>query len=96
MTVNIVPLMRLSLWLLLAASALVALFWLMLVVASGFTIWTNESNGAGLTLQTGLFLAPVALFVGLKLSKHNFGLSVALFVLSWLVAFTALITLHLL
>lgn len=96
MPVNIVPLMRLSLWLLLVAAALVALFWLMLVVASGFTIWTNESNAVGLTLQTGLLLSPVALFLGLKLSKNSVGLSATLFMLSWLVAFAALITLHLL
>ncbi|MEJ7926306.1 hypothetical protein WG908_05980 [Sphingobium sp. AN641] len=94
MPVNIVPLMRLSLWLLLIAAALIALFWLMLVVASGFTIWTNESNAAGLTLQAGLVLSPGALFLGLKLSKHSIGLSTALFILSWLVAFSALIVLH--
>ena len=80
-----------SLWLLLVAAALVAFFWLMLVVASGFSIWTTESNVAGLTLQTGLLLSPVTLFFGLKLSKHSVGLTVALFTLSWSVAAAVLI-----
>jgi hypothetical protein len=85
--------MRVSLWLLLIAAALVALFWLMLVVVSGFTIWTTESNVAGLTLQAGLLVSPVALFFGLKLSKHSVGLTVALFAFSWSVASAALVTL---
>jgi hypothetical protein len=93
MPVNIVPLMRMSLWLLLIAAAVIALFWLMLVVASGFSIWTTESNVAGLILQTGLLLSPVALFLGLKLSKHSVGLNVALFALSWSVASAALMCL---
>jgi hypothetical protein len=96
MPMNIVPLMRMSLWLLMVAAALVALFWLMLVVVSGFTIWTTESNVAGLTLQTGLLLSPVVLFFGLKLSTHSVGFSVALFALSWSLAFSALIFLDLL
>ncbi len=72
------------------------LFWLMLVVVSGFTIWTNDSNAAGLTLQTGLLIFPATLFLGLKLSKHSVGLSVALFLLSWSVVIAGLIVLHLL
>lgn len=90
---NTVPLMRISLWLLLVAVALVALFWLMLVAVSGFTIWTTNSNVAGLTLQISLLASPVALFFGLKLSKHSVGLTVALFVFSWSVASAALMTL---
>ena len=85
--------MRVSLWLLLVAAALVACFWLMLVVVSGFTIWTTESNVAGLTLQTGLLVSPVALFLGLKLSKRSVGLTVALFAFSLSVTFAALVTL---
>jgi hypothetical protein len=92
MPVNIVTLMRMSLWLLLVAAVLVALFWLMLVLVSGFSIWTTESNVAGLTLQAGLLLSPVALFFGLRLSKHSVGLTVVLFALSWSVVSTALIS----
>jgi hypothetical protein len=90
---NTIPLMRFSLWLLLLAAALVALFWLMLVVVSGFAIWTTESSVAGLTLQAGLLVSPVALFLGLKLSKHSVGFTVALFAFSWSVASAALLTL---
>lgn len=87
--------MRLSLWLLLVAGTLVALSWLVLVVASGFAIWTSEANGLGLTLQAGLLLSPVALFIGLRVSKHSAVLSTALFMLSWLIAFAAIVTLFL-
>lgn len=85
-----------SLWLLLVAAALVALSWLMLVVVSDFTIWMTESNVAGLTLQTGFLLSPVALFLGLKLSSHSVGFTVALFAFSWSVAFAVLTFLGLL
>lgn len=91
MRVSIVPLMRMSLWLLLVAATSIALFWLMLVVVSGFSIWTTESSVAGLTLQAGFVLFPVALLFGLKLSKHSAGLTGALFAFSWSVAAAALI-----
>jgi hypothetical protein len=94
MPANILPLMRMSLWVLLVAAALIALFWLMLVVGSGFTIWTTESNVAGLTLQTALLLSPAALYLGLKLSKHSVGLTAVLFAASWSIALAALITLR--
>ncbi|OSZ72223.1 hypothetical protein CAP39_02370 [Sphingomonas sp. IBVSS1] len=93
MPTNTILLMRISLWLLLSAAALIASFWLMLVVVSGFSIWTTESNVAGLTLQTGLLVSPVALFFGLKLSKHSDGLTVGLFAFSWSVISAALVTL---
>ncbi len=96
MAVNIVPLMRMSLWFLLVAAGFIALFWLVLVVVSGFTIWTIDSNVAGLTLQAGLVLSPVALFLGLKLSKHSADLTTALFASSWCVVFAALVTVDLL
>ena len=96
MPLSVVPLMRISLWLLLAAATLIALFWLMLVVASGFTIWTAESNAAGVTLQTGLLLSPVALFLGVKLSTHSVAFTIVLFAFSWFVALAALIILRLL
>ena len=85
-----VPLMRLSLWPLLVGVGLVALFWLTLVVFSGFTIWSVDSNVAGLTLQASLLLSPVALMLGLKLSKHSVGFTVALFALRWSATFAAL------
>ena len=93
MPLNTVPFMRMSLRLLLVAAALVALFWLMLVVASGFTIWMTDSNVARLTLHTGLLVSPMVLFFGLKLSRHSNSLTVLLFAISWSVAFAALATL---
>jgi hypothetical protein len=64
----------------------------MLVLVSGFSTWTTESNVAGLTLQAGLLLSPVTLFFGLRLSKHSVGFTVVLFALSWSVVSTALIS----
>lgn len=63
--------------------------WLILVVFSGFTVWSVDSNVAGLMLQTGLLLSPIALMLGLKLSKHSAGFTVALFALSWSATFAA-------
>ena len=91
MPASVISLMRMSLWLLLVAAGFITLSWLMLVVASGFSIWNENSNAAGLTIQAGLLLSPVALFLGLKLSKRRVGLNTVLFVLSWSVAFAALI-----
>ena len=45
-----IKMMRASLWLLFAAATIVAMFWMMLVLASGFEVW-RESNQAGLALQ---------------------------------------------
>jgi hypothetical protein len=68
----------------------------MLVFASGFRIWTAESNAAGLTLQAALIGFPAALFFGLKLSRGSFPRTVALFATAWATALGALVLLDLL
>jgi hypothetical protein len=90
MHTNMLALARMSVWLLLFAATLVASFWLMLVFASGFQIWTNDSNGAGLAFQTLLVTSPVALFVGLELSKNSSRRTVALFLIAWALALATL------
>ena len=72
-------------------SALVASFWLMLVVFSDFQIWTSDSNAAGLTVQALIITLPVALFFGLKLSKDSVRGTAALFFASWIIAFAGLV-----
>ena len=83
--------MRTSLWLLLVAASLVAWFWLLLVLNSDFSIWTADSNAAGLTLQGALFLFPLGLFFGLKQSEGSAARTIGLFALSWSVGLAALV-----
>ena len=80
--------MRVSLWALLAATSAIALFWLMLVLMSGFEVW-RESNSVGLSLQITLLLFPVALFVGLKKAARSFAGTAAIFLAGWIVAAAA-------
>lgn len=78
---------------LLAAATAVSMLFLLLVFVSGFTIWTHDSNLAGLTIQAAIILSPVVLLFGLKASEENLARTVALFVLSW--AFAVSLTLFL-
>ncbi len=78
--------MRASLWLLLAAATVASLFWLFLVFASGFTIWTDDSNLEGLTIQAALIFSPIALWIGLKASANHLRQTVLLFVVAWTLA----------
>ncbi len=82
--------MRISLWLLFAAATALGLFWLWLVVASGFEVW-RESNAAGLSMQVTLLLYPVGLFAALKSSSASFTGTVATFLVGWTLASTALL-----
>lgn len=75
--------MRASLWLLMAAASALALFWLVLVAASDFSIWTTDSNAAGLTLQAALLLSPIGLLVALKQSRGSLWRTLLLFGLAW-------------
>ncbi|WP_373476326.1 hypothetical protein [Sphingorhabdus sp.] len=90
MQTNAATLVRISIWLLMLASGLVASFWLMLVVVSDFRIWTNDSNAAGIALQAVMITFPVVLFIGLKLSKGSFRGTMALFCAAWTIAISAL------
>ena len=90
MQLDVVTMMRVSIWVLLLIATPVALFWLVLVLLSNFRIWTHESNIAGLALQSGLLLFPVALIFGLRQSKGSFSRTITLFCISWVVALTAL------
>jgi hypothetical protein len=94
METNIVTMMSMSLWLLLVATTLTALFWLSLVLASGFSIWTTESNAAGLTLQASLLLSPLFLFFGLRQSKGSIRGSAAIFIAAWSTTLAALLFLN--
>jgi hypothetical protein len=85
-----ITLMRASLWLLFVATTAISLFWLLLVLASGFEIWRG-SNGVGLTLQSALLLYPVALLIGLKKSSKSLTGTVATFVVGWCVAAAAML-----
>jgi hypothetical protein len=85
--------MRVSVWLLFVATTLLALFWLCLVIASRFSIWTVDSNAAGLILQIGLMLFPIALFFGLKQSQHSLRRTAALFIFGWAIPLSALLLL---
>jgi hypothetical protein len=80
--------MRASLWLLFAAATAVAIFWLLLVLASGSAIW-RESNWAGLSLQTALLLFPVCLLVALRKSSKSLTGTVAIFLFGWSAAAVA-------
>ncbi|WP_126172728.1 hypothetical protein [Altericroceibacterium xinjiangense] len=91
MQIHVTALMRLSLWFLLGAASLVAIFWLALVVVSGFEIWLTESNTAGLILQSALILFPVSVFFGIKQSKGNFSRTSAVFALAWTIAAVAMV-----
>ena len=82
--------MRASLWFLFSAASAISLFWLLLMLLSGFEIW-RESNGVGLSLQAVMLLFPVALFVGLKKSSENPTGTVATFLVGWGVAAAALL-----
>lgn len=82
--------MRASLWMLLVGATLLAAFWLVLVVASGFGIWLHDSNEAGLALQGALFLFPVGLWLGLRRSAGDARRSSALFIISWSACFAGL------
>jgi len=81
--------MRLSLWLLFGVASLVAVFWLVLVVASGFEIWLTDSNAAGLGVQAALLLFPVGLFFALKESKGSPNRTATLFAVAWGIAMAA-------
>lgn len=89
MQMHLTQTMRLSLWLLFGVASLVALFWLMLVAASGFEIWLSESNAAGLSLQGALVLFPISLFFGLRQSNGSPRRTGALFVVGWSIAAAA-------
>lgn len=82
--------MRASLWFLFSTASAIALYWLLLLLSSGFEIW-RESNGIGLSLQAVTLLFPVALFVGLKKSSENPTGTVATFLVGWGVAASALL-----
>ena len=86
---ELTTLMRASLWLLLAAASAVALFWLVLVVASDFSIWTTDSNAAGLTHQAALLLSPIGLLLALKQSRGSLWKTALLFGLAWSVVIGA-------
>lgn len=75
--------MRASLWLLMTAASFVALVWLSLVVVSGFTIWTEDSNLAGLGLQGALLSFPVILLFALRRSKESFAATATVFGVAW-------------
>ncbi len=85
--------MRASLWLLVAAASAISLFWLSLVLMSGFDIW-RESNWAGLSLQAVVLLFPVALFTGLKKSMEKPTGTVVTFLVGWGVAGAAILFAH--
>ena len=82
--------MRASLWFLFAAASTISLFWLLLVLMSGFEIW-RESNEPGLSIQALLILFPAVLFVGLKKSADNPTGTVATFLVGWSLAAAALL-----
>jgi len=82
--------MRASLWLLFVAAAAISLFWIFLVLASGFGIW-RESNAAGLSLQAALLLFPVGLYAALKKSAESLNGTIATFAGSWALAAAALL-----
>lgn len=74
--------MRASLWLLFAAATIVAMFWTMLVLASGLEVW-RESNRAGLTLQAALLLFPIGLLFAVRKSIASPYGTVATFSAAW-------------
>ena len=83
-------LMRASLWLLFVAASAIALFWIFLVLASGFGIWRGSNNG-GLTLQVALLLYPVGLLVALRKSSASLSGTLATFAMGWSVVAAALL-----
>jgi len=82
--------MRGSLWLLFAAATALALFWVLLVLTSGFEVW-RESNRLGLTVQAALLLYPLGLLAALKRSSESWTGTLVTFVIGWSVAAAALV-----
>ncbi|WP_335311007.1 hypothetical protein [Sphingomonas phyllosphaerae] len=85
-----IKMMRASPWLLFAAAAIVAMFWMILVLASGFEVW-RESNRAGQTLQAALLLFPAGLLFAMRKSISSpFG-TIATFSTAWSLVASALL-----
>ena len=68
---------------LLAAATVVSSFWFLLVIGSGFTIWTDDTNLAGLTIQAAIILSPLGLYIGLKASADSRSRTIVLFIVAW-------------
>ena len=85
-----IKMMRASLWLLFVAATIVVMFWMMLVLASGFEIW-RESNWVGLTLQAALLLFPIGLLFAVRKSRASPSGTVATFGAAWCLVASALL-----
>lgn len=85
-----IKMMRASLWLLFAAAAIVAMFWMALVVLSSFEVW-RESNWIGLTLQAALLLFPIGLLFAIRKLIASPSGTVVLFIAAWCLVASALL-----
>ena len=87
-----IKIMRASLWLLFAAAACVATFWMVVVLASNFEVW-RESNTAGVTLQAVLLLYPIVLLIAVRRSSASLPGTYTTFAIAWSLAAGALFVL---
>lgn len=82
--------MRYSLWLPIVGSAFVALLWLMLCFAMGFSAWMQETNAGGRFLQAALIFYPFAVYIAYRLSERRPAILPYVFGVSWIVGIGAL------